>query len=108
MTMVLFEHPPIWNRAMNMQDGIAAGVRTIKASEFKAKCLKLMDEVAETGQEIIITKNGRPVSKLSPYRKIPDTFFGADKDKIKILGDIVSPMPSEWFEDPEESDRDLF
>ena len=84
---------------MNMQEGIATGVRIIKASEFKAKCLKLMDEVAETGQEIIITKNGRPVSKLAPYRKPPDTFFGADKGKIKILGDIVSPLDIEWEAD---------
>ena len=79
-----------------MEDNLATGVRTIKASEFKAKCLKLMDEVAESGQEIIITKNGRPVSKLAPYRKRPDTFFGADKGKIKILGDIVSPLDIEW------------
>ena len=64
---------------MTMNDGMATGVRIIKASEFKAKCLKLMDEVAESGQEIIITKNGRPVSRLAPYRKRPDTFFGADK-----------------------------
>ena len=84
---------------MNMPEGIAAGIRTIKASEFKAKCLKLMDEVAETGQEIIITKNGRPVSKLAPYHKRPDTFFGADKGKIKILGDIVSPLDIEWEAD---------
>ena len=87
---------------MTTKDVIAAGVSTIKASEFKAKCLKLMDEVAETGHEIIITKNGRPVSKLSPYPKRPDTFFGADKDKIKILGDIVSPLDMEW-----EADQDL-
>ena len=93
---------------MTMNDGMATGVRIIKASEFKAKCLKLMDEVAESGQEIIITKNGRPVSRLAPYRKRPDTFFGADKGKIKILGDIVSPMPAKWFEDPEDSDQDLF
>ncbi len=93
---------------MTMEDGIVTGARTMKASEFKAKCLKLMDEVAESGQDIIITKNGRPVSKLTPYRKRPDTFFGADKGKIKILGDIVSPMPAEWFEDPEDSDQDLF
>ena len=33
--------------------------RTIKASEFKAKCLKLMDEVAESKEDIVITKNGR-------------------------------------------------
>ena len=38
--------------------------RTIKASEFKAKCLRLMDEVAEGGPEIVVTKRGRPVSRL--------------------------------------------
>jgi len=37
---------------------------TIKASEFKAKCLKLMDEVNETGEIIVITKNGKPVAVL--------------------------------------------
>ena len=93
---------------MNMRDDIAPGLRTIKASEFKARCLKLMDEVAETGQDIVITKNGRPVSRLTPYRKPPHTFFGADKGKIKILGDIVSPMPAEWFEDPDDNEQDLF
>ena len=40
------------------------GTRTIQASEFKAACLKLIDEVAESGKEIIITKNGRPVARL--------------------------------------------
>ena len=84
--------------------------RTVKATEFKAKCLKLMDEVAETGEEIIITKNGKPVAKLTPYRekkevqsdKIGESMFGKDRGKIRILGDIVSPMPAEWFAIPEE------
>ena len=49
----------------------ATGTRTIKASEFKTKCLKLMDEVAASGEEIVITKNGRPVSRLVPYREEP-------------------------------------
>ena len=84
---------------MSMQYGTGTEGRTIKASEFKARCLKLMDEVAETGQEIIITKNGRPVSKLSPYRKPPESFFGADKGKIKILGDIIEPLDIEWEAD---------
>ena len=84
---------------MTMEDGMTTGVRTMKASEFKAKCLKLMDEVAESGREIIITKNGRPVSRLTPYRKRPATFFGVDKGKIKILGDIVSPLDVEWEAD---------
>ena len=70
--------------------------RTIKASEFKAKCLQLMDEVAESGNEIVITKNGRPVSRLVPYREKPKTWFGRDRDFIQIHGDIVEPIDVEW------------
>ena len=73
-----------------------AGTRTMKASEFKAKCLKLMDEVAESGEEIVITKNGKPVSRLVPYREKPKAPFGIYRDKIKILGDIISPIDVEW------------
>ena len=54
---------------MAVDEGGRAGVRTMKASEFKAKCLKLMDEVAETGEEILITKRGRAVAKLLPVRR---------------------------------------
>jgi prevent-host-death family protein len=39
-------------------------MQTIKASEFKAKCLHLMDLVNQTNEEIINTKNGKPVSRL--------------------------------------------
>ena len=81
------------------------GPRTIKASEFKAKCLKLMDEVADSGGEIVITKNGRPVSRLLPYRKVSKVPFDRDRDIIQIYGDIVSPMPAEWFEDPEDTEE---
>ena len=70
--------------------------RTIKASEFKAKCMKLMDEVAESGEEIVITKNGRPVAKLVAYRSKADEWFGADKGVIEIIGDIISPIDVEW------------
>lgn len=38
--------------------------REIKAGEFKARCLQLMDEVAETGDTIVVTKRGKPVAKL--------------------------------------------
>ena len=70
--------------------------QTVKASEFKAKCLRLMDEVAESGKEIVITKNGRPVSRLVPYRNKPRAPFGRDRDKIRILGDIVKPVGVKW------------
>ena len=72
------------------------GERTIEASEFKDRCLKLMDEVADTGEGIVITKNGRPVSCLVPYRERPKTLFGIDRGRLEILGDIVSPIEVEW------------
>ena len=72
------------------------GVRTINASEFRAKCLKLVDEVADNGGEIVITKDGQPVSRLIPYRRKPDTLFGIDRGKLEILGDIEAPLDVEW------------
>ena len=74
----------------------ATGDRTMKASEFKARCLQIMDEVAEQGGEIVITKHGRPVSRLVPYREEAPAIFGADSDIIRIHGDIVSPIGMEW------------
>ncbi len=88
--------------------------KTMKASEFRANCLKLMDEIAEAGGEIVITKRGKPISKLVPYKTAPnnktnpDAVFGSHKGRIEILGDIVSPMPAEWFEDPDHSRNELF
>ena len=71
-------------------------MRTCKASEFKAKCLQLMDDVAETGQAIIVTKNGNPVAQLAPLPNKPQTFFGALKGFVSIKGDIVDPVDAEW------------
>lgn len=73
-----------------------AGVRTITASEFKARCLKLMDEVARSGAEIVITKNGRPVSRLIPYRERPHTLFGIDRGRLELLGDVDEPFDVTW------------
>ena len=76
--------------------GNPSGSRTIKASEFKAKCLKLMDEVAESGEEIVITKNGRPTARLVAFVERPKTLFGIDRGKLEILGDIISPIDVDW------------
>ncbi len=69
----------------------------IPAGEFKAKCLKLMDQVRESGQEIVITKRGKPVAKLVPLEpKERPPLFGCMKGSIEILGDIISPIDVEW------------
>jgi prevent-host-death family protein len=71
--------------------------KQVKASEFKAKCLALIDEVAATGQPIVVTKNGKPMAELVPHspakKKSP---FGIWKGKVKIVGDIISPIDVEW------------
>jgi prevent-host-death family protein len=71
-------------------------MKTIKASEFKAKCLALMDEVAETREPIVITKKGKPIARLTPYERRPKSLFGVMKGQIKVLGDIVSPIEVDW------------
>ena len=43
--------------------------RTMTATEFRAKCLGLMDEVAETGREIVITKRRRPAARMVRVRR---------------------------------------
>lgn len=80
----------------------------MNASEFRARCLKLMDDLNERGGEFTIAKNGRPVSRLVPYQDKSNLPFSRHKERIKIHGDIVSPMPPGWFLDPDHSDADLY
>ena len=70
--------------------------RVIKASEFRAKCLALIDEVERTGEVIVITKRGKPVAELVPHRKSRPKLFGLLKDQLFITGDIISPIDVEW------------
>ncbi len=71
-------------------------MKSIKASEFKAKCLKLMDQVAETGETLVITKNGNPVAELRPAKRRLESLFGAHKGLIEITGDIIAPLDEDW------------
>ena len=68
-------------------------MRAIRASEFKAKCLAILDEVERTGETITILKRGRPVARLVPPAlgegEYPQqALFGT----VEILGDIVEPV----------------
>ena len=71
--------------------------KIIKASEFKAKCLARMDEVARTGESVVITKNGEPLVELAPLKAKPKKdAFGILKGELEIVGDIMSPIDVEW------------
>lgn len=68
---------------------------TIAAGEFKAKCLKLLDQVAEERQTLVITKHGRPVAQVVPVPS-EETLFGSMKGSVLYMGDILSPIDVEW------------
>ena len=67
--------------------------RTVPAGEFKARCLALLDEVARTGQPLVVTKRGKPVAKLVPMDEVP---IRSLRGSIVTCGDIVSPLDDEW------------
>lgn len=71
-------------------------MRTIKASEFKATCLKVMDQVAESGEPVVITKNGKPVAQLGPVGRQRKSIWGLHQGQVEILGDIIEPLDVEW------------
>jgi prevent-host-death family protein len=79
--------------------------RSITASEFKATCLALMDEVQNRGSEITITKHRRPVAKLVPATQtVHGAFIGRSPGVIHALGDrdLIAPVNPDW-----EVDADL-
>lgn len=69
---------------------------TISASKFKGRCLGLMDQVAATGEVLVITKNGQPVAELHPCaptrRPSP---FGLHPG-VEIHGDVLAPIDTHW------------
>jgi prevent-host-death family protein len=75
-------------------------MRSIGASEFKAKCLAILDEVARTGEPVTILKRGRPVASLVPPSaregKYPQNSL---RGTVKIHGDLLEPaLPAEAWE----------
>ena len=74
-----------------------ASRKTLAASEFKAHCLRILDEVAE-GQVVVITKRGSEVAVLSPISRRVGSSRGSWKGLVEIEGDIVHTDWSDEFE----------
>jgi antitoxin (DNA-binding transcriptional repressor) of toxin-antitoxin stability system len=63
--------------------------KTLTATEFKAKCLRILDDLGPQG--IIILKRGRPVAKLTPLSpRRNEELIGLMRGKIAIKGNIFS------------------
>jgi prevent-host-death family protein len=79
---------------------MAKTLRQVSAADFKANCLRLMDEVAQRRQPIVVTKRGKPVAKLVPADEKPIDPFGCMAGTVKIVGDIISPIEDvDWTAD---------
>lgn len=72
---------------------------TLTATEFKAKCLAVLDEVKATGESVTITKRGKPVAQITPLA-VADQEYPQHRLRgtMKIVGDIISPAvpPEDW------------
>jgi prevent-host-death family protein len=68
--------------------------RRISATKFKATCLALLDEVAATGETIVVTKHGRPVARVTAIEPPPSlegsvTFLVSDEE-------LIAPLFPDW------------
>jgi prevent-host-death family protein len=71
-------------------------MKSIQAGKFKAQCLALLDEVAQTNEPLIITKHGKPVAKLLPFDNKKDGNKTPLKGLATFIGDIISPLDDDW------------
>jgi len=69
---------------------------TISASQFKARCLGLMDQVAATGEVLVITKNGQPVAELHPCASVRRPSPFGLHPAVEINGDVLAPIDVPW------------
>jgi prevent-host-death family protein len=68
--------------------------RRITAEHFKVRCLQLLDEVADTGQPLVVTKRGRPVARIQPPDDLRDLTGSAT---VKLSDeDLIHASMGEW------------
>lgn len=71
--------------------------QTLGVADFKARCLELLDGVGTRGDEIIITKRGKPIATVSPIPRETRPLKGLFAGRMKIVGDIVNvDWTDEW------------
>jgi prevent-host-death family protein len=81
---------------MVIDHGINRFMKEVAISEFKAKCLGMIEEVRKTRQPIRVTRFGKPVAEIVPPKpeERPKSWLGCMAGTAEILGDIVGPTGS--------------
>jgi prevent-host-death family protein len=72
-------------------------MKEVAISEFKAKCLAILEQVRKTRQPIRVIRHGKPVAEIVPPSIVQDraSWIGSMKGSFEIVGDIVSPANEE-------------
>ena len=72
-------------------------MKEVAISEFKAKCLALLEQVRVTKTPLRVTRYGKPVAEVVPPSAVSprESWIGSMKDSIVIKGDIISPANDE-------------
>lgn len=70
---------------------------TVAISEFKVKCLALLEQVKRTGKPLNITRRGELIAQVIPPPPPPKpvSWLGCMESTVDITGDIVSPAVGE-------------
>ena len=68
----------------------------VPATTFKDSCLRLIDRVQQTREEIVVTKHGRPVAKLVAFDEETTPLFGCLAGSVTVHGDIIEPVDVDW------------
>jgi prevent-host-death family protein len=68
--------------------------RSISATEFKARCLALLDDVAENGESLVVTKRGKPVARVVPVEQ-PPSLIGTVEFLVSEE-ELIAPLYEDW------------
>jgi len=85
-----------WRLTIVIDHGTISCMKEVAISEFKAKCLGILEEVRKTQKPIRVTRFGQPVAEVVPStaEKSKGRKLGSMAGSMKIVGDIVGPTGS--------------
>jgi len=68
--------------------------RHISVSRFKAECLGLLEDISQTGEELVVTKRGRPLARVAPIRAVPS--LEGSVEYLVLDEELIEPVGSAW------------
>ena len=71
-------------------------MKSVSASEFKSRCLALIEDVRRTRRPLLVTRHGKPVAEIAPYAPAKRQRGNPLKDSVLFQDDLVSPISVPW------------